>query len=709
MAQGGDGRTRKSKFPMLEVAEALLLVMRETGTTAVVRVETSKALGLHLAEAVEAVSNIPELPTSMMDGYAVRAPIQEGVYPVQAQVRAGDATGGNLEEGKVMYITTGAILPAGADAVVKIEDTSAPLGSSHDGTVTGHESLMNGEEEVLIQTSISNKMHNVRDVGSDIRTGEMVLKEGTVIGPVEIGLLATIGVTYVKCYKKPVVGVMSTGNELVEPNVPNEELPSGKIRDSNRIALLSSLIEDRYETMDLGIVGDSMDTLRTAFVDAMQHCDVIITSGGVSMGDADIVKPLLDTIGKVHFGRVNMKPGKPTTFATIDVTPERTVLFFGLPGNPVSCLVTKALFVEPALRRLEGQSSEACMPVQCPAVLTSDGSPPTSAPNPSQGGFKLDTERPEYHRGVLGFDAASGRATVRSTGTTVNARSSRLLSMQAADSLIMLPKAASKRENLLPYGSMVTVIVLGGHRIGMRPPPADACVFAAAARYDDQEDSAGTSDSGVISLSTLGRDSAADAGKNTNASEKESKGTAASGDGKEKRVMRVGLLTISDRASNGIYEDKSGPAMQDKLQSFCVGEKAWALGVEVVHAAIVPDEPPLIRSTVCSWCDSNAVDLVLTSGGTGFGARDVTPETISPLFDRAAPGVAQALLNEGLQHTPLAVLSRPVAGIRNSTFIATLPGSVKAVKENVMALKPLLPRIVELLQSGSCSPPPPPA
>ena len=145
--------------------------------------------------------------------------------------------------------------------------------------------------------------------------------------------------------------------------------------------------------------------------------------------------------------------------------------------------------------------------------------------------------------------------------------------------------------------------------------------------------------------------------------------------------------------------------MRDMLQSFCVGSEAWSLEVEIAHSAIVPDEPPLIRSTVCAWCDKEAVDLVLTSGGTGFGVRDVTPETISPLFDRSAPGVAQALLNEGLQHTPLAVLSRPVAGIRNTTFIATLPGSVKAVRENVMALKPLLPRIIELLQSGTCSPP----
>ena len=139
---------------MLEVSEALVILMRETGTTAVAEVDTAKSLGLHLAEAVKATSNIPEAPTSMMDGYAVSVPIHEGVYPVQAQVRAGDSgiSSQRLEKGKVMYITTGAILPQGADAVIKIEDTLAPLGSSHGGVVTGSEAMMDGEEEVQIAT-----------------------------------------------------------------------------------------------------------------------------------------------------------------------------------------------------------------------------------------------------------------------------------------------------------------------------------------------------------------------------------------------------------------------------------------------------------------------------------------------------------------------------------------------------------------------------
>jgi gephyrin len=695
---------RASKYKMLEVEEALLHVIKETGSSPVEVVGISSCLGLYLAESIEATSNIPAKPTSMMDGYAVKVPLGAGVHRVQAQLRAGDAGDKALEAGNVMYITTGAVLPPGADAVVKVEDTSSPIGSAH-VSVTGNETMMNEEAEVNIHTDMTRQLQNVRDVGSDISVGETVLKEGTLISAVEVGLLATIGVTRVKCYKKPVVGVMSTGNELVEPDFAGT-LPVGKIRDSNRAALLNALVEDGYQPMDLGIIGDSMATLKAAFAKATSQCDVIITSGGVSMGDADLVKPLLEEMGTVHFGRINMKPGKPTTFATISATDNRSVLFFGLPGNPVSCLVTKALFVDPALRRLQGISSEGALHVQAKATLISG----RSGGEDYGEGLKLDTERPEYHRGVIGLDVSTGNVTVQSTGANLNARSSRLLSMQASNAFICLPKAESRDMSVMKWGSSVDVLIMRGHSLGLTPPAAANSVFKKAANYDDEDTAADFSGDGVTRLSSLDdfkanqrREEEAAAAITTPVSSAAAAAVAA-----ENRVMRVGLLTISDRASEGVYEDKSGPTMRDMLTSFCAGDKPWNLDVQIVHSAVVPDEPPLIRNKVCSWCDSGDVDLVLTSGGTGFGIRDVTPETISPLFDRHAPGVAQALLNEGLKHTPLAVLSRPVAGTRNTTFITTLPGSVKAVKENVMALKPLLPRIIELLQSGSCSPPPPP-
>jgi gephyrin len=163
------------------------------------------------------------------------------------------------------------------------------------------------------------------------------------------------------------------------------------------------------------------------------------------------------------------------------------------------------------------------------------------------------------------------------------------------------------------------------------------------------------------------------------------------------RFMRVGLLTISDRASDGTYEDKSGPEMRRQLELMNL-----SFAPIFAHSAIVSDEPLQIQQKLREWIDSGSVDMVLTSGGTGFGRRDNTPEAVKVLFHREAPGIAQALLAEGLKHTPLAVLSRPVAGTRGNCFIATLPGSAKAVRENLRALQPLLPRIMELLIDNTC-------
>lgn len=690
-------QTRKSKYAMLEVDEALLTIVKETGTTRIVDMPLSKCNGLHLAEAVVAGDDFPAAPVSMMDGYAVKVPLKAGVHSVQSQIRAGDESDKLLQPNCVTYITTGAVLPKGADAVVKVEDTSATLGSSHSGSVTGRAALMDGEHEVNINVDVTIEMQNIREIGSDIKSGEVVIKEGTILGAVEVGLLATIGVATVKCYQRPCVGVMSTGNELVEADFEGE-LEKGMIRDSNRASLLAAFSSEGFPLVDLGISGDSKAALTAMLSQALSRCDVIITSGGVSMGDADLVKPLLEEKGKVHFGRVNMKPGKPTTFATVAVEDEgRSVLVFGLPGNPVSCLVTKSLFVDPALRRLQGESSDACLHVQTKATLV--------AGLDTRKGLKLDMERPEYHRGVLELEASTGNVVVMSTGATLNARSSRLLSMSAANCLIVLP-AGTKEEPLVTFGSNVDVIIPRGGNFGLQglsAPPACHSLYPRAAVYDEADGS--TEEGGITSLSSLDafkKQKMKDQQRIEPATSPRATSTTAHG---EPRTMRVALLTVSDRASAGVYEDKSGPAMRQLLHDFSQGGDAWTLQVDVVASSVVPDETQMIRDAVCKWCDSASterVDVILSSGGTGFGLRDSTPEAISAVLHRHSQGVAQALLNEGLKHTPLAVLSRPVAGTRNKTFIATLPGSVKAVKENMIALKPLLPRIVELLQEGQC-------
>ena len=722
---------RSSKYPMMEVEDVLLKVIEQAGSTRIEDLPLSGCLGLRLAEVIVAASDFPDKPVSMMDGYAIKTPLRKGVHRVKSQIRAGDSIDNRLAPNSVAYITTGAIVPLGADAVVKVEDTTASLGSSHGGVVTGKQSLMDGEQEVNINVDVTTEMQNIREIGSDIRHGETVLKEGTVLGPVEVGLLATIGVTHVKCYRRPVVGVMSTGNELVDATFEGV-LPSGKIRDSNRAALLAAFAEDGYlsaespsttkncchvSLVDLGIAGDTTKELQNMMKNAMKQCDVVITSGGVSMGDADLVKPLLEELGTVHVGRVNMKPGKPTTFATIKCTPDRlanetgtgagdnrTVLFFGLPGNPVSCLVTKTLFVDPALRRLQGEASDACLHVQTKARL-SDGFPEgsdhaTGGEKVMVAGLKLDQMRPEYHRGVLELDVTTGQVIVKSTGAVLNARSSRLLSMRASNSLICLPQGTKDR-TMVPFGSMVDVLLPRGAVMGLSAPTIKHSLFPKAAHYDENDLGQGDMTS-LANLDTFKeRKQAEEASEMAEKRKSSSKIEISEG----RRTMRVALLTISDRASEGVYADASGPAMQAMLESFSVGETAWPLDAIVAESAVVPDEVQLIRNTVCKWCDAPdeaRIDVILSSGGTGFGLRDSTPEAISSILHRQAPGVAQALLNEGLNHTPLAVLSRPVAGTRNKTFVATLPGSVKAVKENMRALKPLLPRIVELLQENKC-------
>ena len=304
---------------------------------------TTELLGRTLAEDLVATESFPPFPASIMDGYAVKAPLSAGVYAIASSIHAGatpdPAATSALESGTaVAYITTGAMVPEGANAVVKVEDTE-----------------LVGEGQVRIKVDVMSPGLNVRQVGSDIERGEVVLQKHQALGPTELGLLATTGFTEVVCYARPVIGVMSSGDELVEAS--EHTLTGSQIRDCNRLSLLSACREDGFAALDLGIVNDSKEKLRERLLWAAERCDVVVSSGGVSMGAADFIKPLLAEIGTIHFSKLKMKPGKPTTFASIrreggvdecgsgvecgkggERRAGHTTLFFGLPGNPVSCL-----------------------------------------------------------------------------------------------------------------------------------------------------------------------------------------------------------------------------------------------------------------------------------------------------------------------------------------------------------------------------------
>jgi gephyrin len=367
-----------SKWPMLAVDNALEMVLSEATALLSTRAATfdletnpTALLGKVLATDVLANEPVPGFAASIMDGYAVVAADGVGEYPITSAVTAGaDPQAVTLTAGQVSYITTGAPVPAGADAVIPVEDTEL---SADKCTVRIKKGVAAGTW--------------IRPLGSDLSAGQKVLGKNEMVSAAELGLLATVGAAKVEAYPQPNVGVLSTGDELVAPSAP---VSGGKVRDSNRFMLLGAVAEAGGKPVDLGIVADKSQGIEAAVREALQSVDVLITSGGVSMGSLDLVKPLLERIGTVHFGRLNMKPGKPTTFASVNVDGMQK-LVFALPGNPVSSYVTFKLLAHPCILRLRGLPVTQCHHPRVHARLSNT--------------LQLDPARPEYHRAVLEWRA----------------------------------------------------------------------------------------------------------------------------------------------------------------------------------------------------------------------------------------------------------------------------------------------------------------
>jgi molybdopterin molybdotransferase len=395
-------------YETIEAQTALAVVLECVHSLPPRRVPTFDALDLILAEDIVAHEDLPPFPCSAKDGFAVIASDTTTPRRLIGEQTAGYVADLRVEPGTCARITTGAPLPPGADAVIMVEYTH-----EEDGMVTMQRDVSPGAD--------------VRPVGQDMARGQHALASGIRLGPQEIGLLASLGHMAVSVHPRPRVAVLSTGNEIVEPDA---QPAPGQIRDSNRYALMAAVQRAGAEPVSLGIGSDNQNELAAKMTAGLATCDALITSGGVSMGKLDLIKPILETQGEVHFGRVNMKPGKPLTFATLTGKP-----VFALPGFPVSSLVSFELFVRPALLKMRGQ--RLLMRPQTTVTLAET--------------LHGDAGRPEFHRAYLWRD--NGTWLARTTGAQ---SSGRLLSMVGANGLLVLPRRAEAFE----AGETVTAILL---------------------------------------------------------------------------------------------------------------------------------------------------------------------------------------------------------------------------------------------------------
>ena len=371
--------------------------------------------GRVLAANIISPMNVPPHNNSAMDGYALTAADLEAsdTLPVAGQSFAGHPYEGTCPEGQCIRIMTGAAIPDGTDTVIMQEQT---------------ETTENGIRFLKTPKAGS----NVRKAGEDISEGCIVLTAGHKLRPQDLGLLASLGVSEVKVYRRVKVAVFSTGDEL---KFPGETLGHGDIYDSNRIVVTSLLSRLGMDVIDLGKLPDDRDTIRNALLRADSEADAVITSGGVSVGEADYIKEILEELGETGFWKLAIKPGKPFAFGKL-----ANSVFFGLPGNPVSATVTLHNLAVHALRIMSGQTTAE--PVSLKAITGTK--------------LKKGPGRREFQRGILSTDE-NGNATVVTTGSQ---GSGILRSMSMANCYIALPEESTGAEvgdlvSVVPFDSLI--------------------------------------------------------------------------------------------------------------------------------------------------------------------------------------------------------------------------------------------------------------
>ncbi|KAJ7369083.1 MoaB/Mog domain-containing protein [Mycena albidolilacea] len=431
-------RHRVSPYPLLSLEDALDLVLKNISTLGVQKqLVTPELRGHVLAEDVYAPQNVPSTSTTSVDGYAMRSTDPPGVYKVLTSQTHRVAN--PIPTDAVYRINTGGPLPVGLDTVIMVEDTRL-MSTFKDADGADEEEK---EVECLVQVPAG---ENVRAPGSDVKKDDLVLQKGDIILSEggEIGTLAFVGRKEVEVYKRPVVALLSTGNELIDLQNPKPQSGDewGGIWDTNRPSLHATLQGLGYDVVDLGIVPDDITSHVDAIRKGLDTADILLTTGGTSMGPTDLLKPVIERhfSGTIHFGRVTVKPGKPTTFATIPCAGGISKPVFALPGNPASALVTFNIFVVPALRKLGGWPEGRCHLARVPVKLASP--------------IGLDS-RTEFHRVAIRADAEGLRAF--STG---GQRSSRVASLSGANGFLVLPMRTPERGRL-EEGTVVPAVLIG--------------------------------------------------------------------------------------------------------------------------------------------------------------------------------------------------------------------------------------------------------
>jgi molybdenum cofactor synthesis domain-containing protein len=636
---------------MLSVEEARSVILNTINLCDRNSISILNALHRILDEDIYSSMNIPSVPTSTRDGYGwnTKWNTSSKIKCNSQSNYAGASSDSNLDSVETMYIATGGIVPSQFDTVVMIED------------------VVYFDTEDCIQLAKQDKINikkgqYIRAIGSDVYSGELLINKDILLTSAHIALLASIGIRSVKVKKVEQsskaqrlvpykIGILSTGNEVkdvFELSFDNK-LKDGELYDSNRYMIMNRCKEIKLnlECIDLGIIRDNKEELisKIQMFYEKYDLDLIISTGGASVGKKDYTYDIISTLGKVHTTKVNMMPGKPLLFGSIGPEFEcnSDKYFFGLAGNPVSSGVQFELFVLPFIKKCIGVNCSENI-VKC--ILNFDAT-------------SNDINRPEYQRVKL-----IKKEGIFYAETTGKQNSSTLKNLVEANGLIVVPSG----EKMLNKGKEVDCIVINDS-------------------YLKSTESEVIKEEVKVSMNRC----------------------------------KVGILTTSDRAYNGIYEDISGKAIEEYIKNnfFTSSKDVKDVGGKVEEFEIVykciPDEIEDCKKAISDLVKEGC-GLILTTGGTGPALRDITAIVLKMMMHKELPGFGEQMRAMSLKYVPTAILSGQTAGIIYSkdkdgkdrgSLVINLPGSPKSIKECLDVVKGAIPYGVELAEGGFIETTPP--